>query len=131
MVVTRRLKERQVLSLRWTGRVIGLLSGVFMVSVLLEEWGSMTPGAWEVVTWGIAALIGVGLTFWHDWIGGLLLLVLGIGQAVQIVLEKAPAIAFLVFCSPFVIAGLLLLAARFLIRYRSDEREPPRTIEGA
>jgi hypothetical protein len=101
-----------------------------MVSVLLEEWGRMTPGAWEVVTWGVAALIGVGLTFWHEGIGGLVLLALGIGQAVQIVLESAPAIAFLLFCSPFVIAGLLLLAARFLIRSRSDVHEPPGTIEG-
>ncbi len=124
MAVTKRSKERLVLALRWTGRGIGFLVGVLMVSVLLEEWGSMTPGAWGVFTWGIAMLIGVGLTFWHDWIGGLALFVLGIGQAVQAVLERAPAIAFLVFCLPFVIAGLLLLATSFVARYRSDEGEP-------
>lgn len=113
MAVTQHPKEKLVLSLRWTGRVIGFLGGVLMVSVLLEEWGRMTPGAWGVVTWGVGMLIGVGLTFWHDWIGGLALFVLGIGLAVQAVLERAPAIAFLVFCLPFVIAGLLLLAASF------------------
>jgi hypothetical protein len=124
MAVTQRPKERLVLSLRWTGRVIGFLGGVLMVSVLLEEWGSMTPGAWGVVTWGIAMLIGVGLTFWHDWIGGLELFVLGSWLTVQVVLEMQPAEAFLFFGLPFVLAGLLLLAASFVAWYRSDEREP-------
>ncbi len=124
MTGTQRSNKRLVLVLRWSGRGIGFLAGVFMVSVLLQEWGRMTPGAWEVVTWGVAMLIGVGLTFWHDWIGGLALLVLGIGQAVQDMMERAPAIAFLVFCLPFVIAGLLLLAASFIAWYRSDTGEP-------
>ncbi len=73
MTGTQRSNKRLVLVLRWSGRGIGFLAGVFMVSVLLQEWGRMTPGAWEVVTWGVAMLIGVGLTFWHDWIGGLAL----------------------------------------------------------
>ncbi len=111
MTGKQRSKKRLVLSLCWTGRVIGLLSGVFMVSVLLEEWGRMTPGAWGVVTLGVAVLIGVGLTFWRDWTGGLVLLGLGIWQAVQGVLDHEPAIGLLSFSLPLVIAGILLHAA--------------------
>lgn len=131
MTGKQRSKKRLVLSLRWTGRAIGFLSGGFMGSVLLEEWGSMTPGAWDVVTLGVAVLIGVGLTFWRDWIGGLILLGLGIWQAVQGVLDpNEPAIAVLLFSLPLVIAGILLLAASFVARQRSDEGEATGTREG-
>ena len=72
----------------------------------------MTPGAWDIVMLGVAVLIGIGLSFWRDWIGGLVLLVLGIWQAVQGVLDpNEPAIAVLLFSLPLVIAGILLLAA--------------------
>ncbi len=119
--------DRVVSILLWMGRVIaGVWWVVFFLSIGAELVSGHPPGGSTVTSVlnfasAALALVGVALSFWRAWVGGVVLLVIWLATCLSLLLGLEPqtdiATGLAVGAIVLLLPGLLLVAAS-MIRYR-------------
>ncbi len=119
--------DRVVSILLWMGRVIaGVWWVVFSLSIGAELVSGHPPGGSTVTSVlnfasAALALVGVALSFWRAWVGGVVLLVIWLATCLSLLLGLEPqtdiATGLAVGAIVLLLPGLLLVAAS-MIRYR-------------
>jgi len=114
---------------RWTARVIVLILTIFgatmligsAVSEVLSQGFITTSLAGNLlVVIGIVALAGCVLSWWRDLLAGILLLATsaGLGAHIGTFAGRNHLMVWAILGLPYLIAGVLLLYARWLSRHR-------------
>jgi hypothetical protein len=122
--------DRTVPILLWAGRVIaGAWGVIFLVSISAEVASGFLPGgsalssAFNFAS-AIFTLVGVALSFWRAWVGGLVLLVVWLTSCLTLVFglePQADIVTGLVVTSLVaLLPGLLLIAASMVTRQRAN-----------
>ena len=121
--------QRLAKRVRWTARVIVLILTIFgaimligaAVSEFLSQGFITTSLAGNLlVVIGIVALAGCVLSWWRDLLAGILLLVTsaGLGAHIGIFAGRNHLMVWTILGLPYLVAGVLLLYARWLSRHR-------------
>jgi carbon starvation protein CstA len=111
---------------RWAGRIIGLVAAIYAVfavvvseimEAVLEGIEPAVAGTTLAVLGGIALAGGI-MSWWCEWVGGVLLVMVSIGLGVHIGIFAGHNhfLAWLMFGFPFLVAGSLLLVSWRLSR---------------
>jgi hypothetical protein len=116
--------DRSVSILLWMGRVIaGVWWVIFLLSISAEQASGYPPGGstfTSVLNFASAALalVGVALSFWRAWVGGVVLLVTWLATCVSLLLGLEPridvAMGLVVGAIVLLLPGLLLVAASMI-----------------
>jgi len=120
--------QRLAKRVRWTARVIVLILTIFGAIMLIGSavseplsQGTTTSLAGNLlVVIGIAALAGCVLSWWRDLLAGILLLATsaGLGAHIGTFAGRNHLMVWAILGLPYLIAGVLLLYARWLSRHR-------------
>lgn len=122
--------DRTAPFLLWAGRIIASAWGViFLLSISAEVASGFLPGGSALSSTfnfasAIFSLVGVALSFWRAWVGGLVLLVVWLTSCLTLVLglePQADIVTGLVVTSLVaLLPGLLLIAASMITRQRAN-----------
>ncbi len=118
-------KHRLAKSMRWVARVMVLAAaGLFLTFLIGEALGAgLDLGSESITTEGISlialvgiALIGCAISWWREWLAGVLLVLVSIGFGVHIgVYARSNYLpAWLIAGLPYLIAGMLLFTSQWL-----------------
>ena len=120
--------QRLTKRMRWTARVIVLILTIFGAIMLIGaavseplSQGTTTSLAGNLlVVIGIVALAGCVLSWWRDLLACILLLVTsaGLGAHIGIFAGRNHLMVWAMLGLPYLVAGVLLLYARWLSRHR-------------
>ena len=112
--------------MRWVARIIGLGAAGYLVSVLIG--GALTGGLGQDITeaiqgislglLGVIALAGSILSWWRERLAAIVLIsvALGLGIHIGVCARFNHFLVWSVVGLPYLIAGILLLESRWLLR---------------
>ncbi|MFC2035761.1 hypothetical protein ACFLUJ_06550 [Chloroflexota bacterium] len=113
-------QQRLAKGMRWTARVIGLLSSMFLVTIVIAEavagssesikQSDMVAGI-LIGALGFTGLAGCIISWWRERLASMLLLVTALGFGIHIGLQagRNHFVAWLIIGFPYLVAAVLLL----------------------
>jgi hypothetical protein len=118
--------------LLWAGRIIaGAWGVIFLLSLIGEAASGYPPGGsafTSVLNFasGVLALVGVALSFWRAWVGGVFLIIVWVEEGLSLLLGLEPQanvpMGLVVGIIVTLLPGLLFVAAS-MIRHQSMRAE--------
>ena len=121
MVARQSTMNRPASIILWAGRIIaGAWGIIFLLSISAEVANGYPPGGsmfTSILNFasGILTLVGVALSFWRAWVGGMVLLVVWLASSLALVLGLEPQAdvptGLVVGALVALLPGLLLIAA--------------------
>ena len=125
-------QQRVAKRLRWSGRILSLVVAVFsLIAFIVSGVAEFLTEGWEVVSADIqglilalltaAALAGSILSWWHELIASIVLLVIAVtlGSYGGAIAGRHNIIVGMVLALPYITAGVLFLISRQLSRKTS------------
>lgn len=122
--------DRPASILVWAGRIIaGAWGVIFLLSISAEAASGYLPGGsvfTSVLNFASAifSLVGVALSFWRTWVGGVVLLAVWLASCLSLVLGLEPQTDVrtgLVFTTLVaLLPGLILIAVTLITRQRAN-----------
>jgi hypothetical protein len=126
MIARQSSTDRLVSVLLWVGRIIaGAWGLIFLLSLIGEAANGYAPGGSAFTTVlnfasGALVLVGVALSFWRAWVGGVFLIFVWAATSLSLLLGLEPQadvpMGLVVGAVVTLLPGLLLLAASMIQR---------------